>query len=79
MDTDETWKLEDADEIAAGLIEEVRSTGWIVPEWMVGKVREGVVDVITRRLTGKLSLSLEVFGGQVADITVTVSEAPHAS
>ena len=66
----------DAEEFIEAIIEAMRSKGWIVPEWIAEKCRESVTELRTRSFTGDLRLVLEVWKGQVADLTLV--EAPQA-
>jgi hypothetical protein len=64
----------DPEEFIAAIIETMRDKGWGVPEWIAEKCRERVTELRERNFTGDLRLVLEVWEGQVADLSII--EAP---
>jgi hypothetical protein len=64
------FRAEDSDELLNSIFAHFRSSGWTVPEWIVQKCRERMVELASRNFSGTLSVNGEVFKGQLADINI---------
>jgi hypothetical protein len=65
---------EEAEEAVKQILEALRARGLKVPEWIVTKCRERVVEILERGFSGRLKLVLEAIGGQVADLDIIEAE-----
>ena len=66
---------EDEEKVVTSIIEEIRASGLQVPDWIVAKCRERVVQIRQTLHSGSLTLNLEVIGRQVADLDIVVVES----
>jgi hypothetical protein len=68
------WHSEDMEEAVKQILEALRARGLKVPEWIVTKCRERVIEIGERGFSGRLKLVLEAIEGQVADLDIIEAE-----